>query len=827
LTEAKLTPVFKQYHKLKGEYPDTVLLFRLGDFYEMFGDDARLASSILEITLTGRDAGEAGRIPMCGVPYHSAARYIRRLVEAGLKVAIAEQMEDPAKAKGLVKRDVVRVVTAGTAIEDDLVAEDAQNFLVALAYDGGEVGIAALEASGGTVAITCTKEPAVAARELKRLAPAEVLLDKRAKDAEKLADVNALLSEMARPTTVFDVMVRAADAEFYIKRLLGVETLDAFGAATRPAVQLALFYLVKYLRETFKVESPQIHLAPYSTEEYLMLDEHTLRHLEIADSTSGAPTLYAHVNRCVTPMGRRLLKGWLKRPSRTLGIIRARHQAVAALIGSGGADDLREKMRALPDLERIVTRVAYRKSNPRELSALSAVLARVPEIAQAASAVGLSCPEVDLSYDGVQPLADLLSRALTDDPPVIVGETPAIRSEFDPEVARLRAARDEGVVWFTKYEVDERARTGIRTLKVKYTGAFGYFIEVTKANLHLVPQGYIRKQTLVNAERYMTSDLAEREALLRDAAEKLLDIEREHVEKLYAAVTERADDIHRIAASLAALDSLVSLAAVARDEAWVVPEMAESGAFAVEGGRHPLVERAVGRERFVANDVTLDPESSQVAIITGPNMGGKSTFIRMAATIAVLAHAGSFVPAEKARVPLLDRIFTRIGAVDAVTRGQSTFMVEMVEVAEILSAATSQSLVLLDEVGRGTSTYDGISIAKAVVEYLHRNERALPLTLFATHYFELTDLGVLLARVKNFKVDVMREGSRLVFLYKVMPGSADESFGIEVARLAGLPKEVVARAGRILRELEKVKRESLVKSRKVVQAGLFGEDAAE
>lgn len=838
---AQLTPLFRQYTQIKREQPRSLLLYRLGDFYELFGPDAVRAAELLQITLTSRACGSDYKVAMCGVPHHSAVRYIKRLVQAGEIVAICEQTQYPALAKGLVERSVTRVITAGTLIEDEYLSADNNNFLAVVAARGERWGLALLESSGGRVEL-CELARREADGDWRELAAAVL----RFSPAEVLAP-EALLREPGFAAWVhatpgpalhsYDNLPGETDVQGFLQRFFDVATLMPFGLGEAPAAQAALFALVRYLRETFKVGEVKLYPRLVPLAGTLYLDRRCVEHLELLAPPSGAPGdgpgaagLYGVLNRCATAGGRRQLKQALLAPLAFMEAISARHDAVEWLLEhQAQAGALSVMLARTQDVERIANRVALRRSHPKEVRAL---IDSLPHLSEAGARLRENRP------DGIVPalllelgteLCDFtalhlqLDALLADSPPVKPAGGGVIRPGADARVDELTELAGGGREWFERYETSERERTGIKTIKVKFTEAFGYFIEISKANASLAPVEYKRKQTLVNAERFTTAELIARETDVRNAESQLQLRVNELLEGIYETVSRHAELLSAAARAAALLDMLLSFAIVAKAEGWVRPGLAVSDPLHLEidAGRHPLVEQSVGARYYTPNSCFLDQEAQQIAVLTGPNMGGKSTYLRMVAVLAVLSQCGSFVPAARAVLPVFDRVFTRVGAQDYLSRNQSTFMVEMVETAEILNTCSGRSLLILDEVGRGTSTYDGISIAKAVVEYLHELP-ARPLTLFATHFFELTDLPLVLSRVKNFQVEVAREGGRFVFLYRVAPGAASESFGIEVAALAGLPEAVVTRARQILYSLEEAKQVARDRARQAVQLGLFG-----
>ncbi len=750
IAEDRLTPLFRQYLAIKREHPGAILLYRLGDFYEMFGPDAEHASLILGVMLTAREAAKGGKVPMCGVPHHALMRYVKKLVDAGEKVAVCDQMEDPSQAKGIVRRAVTRVITAGTLVEDEFLSEDSGVFLLTLCEHKGRIGFCLLEASGGRVGFTELDAKSGRERlltEIERLKPQEILLDETLAKSEEMAQFQrnhplAVVHKFAKDVSV-------PDAEFFAKKFLGSEHMDSFGLKGAGAALIALFHLVRYLREVFKVDQPKLFVQPLALDAKLMLDERAVRHLELFGlQENGAARelaggLLGILNCARTAMGKRLLKERLAAPFSEPGVINNYLDAVEELSQSeDAARVLSDALAGVADVERINNRICLDRTNPRELAKLRESLTKLPGIKRALEAS--SAALLQKLGESLPECADALEQlvALADDPPSS-GAAGAFREGFNGELDRLRNIAANGAAWFAQYEQLQRDATGIRSLRVKHTGAFGWFIEITKSNLHLVHDGmgFKRRQTLVGAERFTTEELSEHERELVSAEDDALKLEQRLLAELLDFLRSRADEMHAAAMALAEADYVLSLAEVARREEWARPVVDSSRVLEIKDGVHPLVQRAVSKQRFVANDAYMDNDTVQICLITGPNMGGKSTYMRMAALIVILAQMGSFVPARHAHIGVVDRIFTRIGTADALVLGKSTFMVEMVETAEILHAATERSLVILDEIGRGTSTYDGISIARAVAEFLHSGKRAHPKTLFATHYFELTDFS--------------------------------------------------------------------------------------
>ena len=855
------TPLMQQYLAAKKQHPAALLLFRLGDFYELFYDDALVASKLLQITLTSRNKEKGQAVPMCGVPYHAAENYIARLIRAGHKVAICEQMEEPGPGKKIVRREVIRVLTPGTATGSGLIEAKENNFLAAVASSAGAsaaaasvggksvartveavIGLAYVDLSTGefrATELTGEKAKARLRDELGILRPREILLPRPAtlfpvatqNDMDGLAAVETRLDEY-----IFEpnYAARALEQQF---RVAG---LEGFGLSGHPQAAAAAGAIVHYLRETSAIGArkpedsaavPSLrpagagleHLdgvAYYEQHDAMILDSVTARNLELVEPAMGddpRATLLAAIDETATGMGARLLRSWVLRPEISLDEIEARLDAVAGLKSETVTrEEIRKELEGILDLERLTSRVTLGVATPRDLLALRASLEKIPAIRGFLPATPDSLPasarlqELREQMDELPDVRERIARGIADDPPALPNEPGIIRRGFNAELDDLRDIMKQGRQIIAGMEERERKRTGIASLKIRYNQVFGYYIEISKPNLHLAPPDYERKQTLVNAERFTSSELKDYERKVLSAEERVLEIERHLYGEMREAVAREAPRLRKASAAIAELDVLVNFSRIAAARNYARPEFTETalpqrgaarkkrGTLLIAGGRHPVIERLVEErgERFVPNDLFLDDESQFLLIITGPNMGGKSTYLRQAALISILAQMGSFVPARQAKLPLLDRIFTRIGASDNLARGRSTFLVEMSEVAAILNTATAASLVLLYEVGRGTATFDGLSIAWAVVESLHAGAR--PRTLFATHYHELTELEQLLPGVKNVHVTVEEAGSEIVFLRRVEAGSADKSYGIEVARLAGLPVNVIARAREIL-----------------------------
>jgi len=801
------TPMMRQYLEIKSRYPDAILFFRLGDFYEMFMDDAVTAAKVLDITLTSRNKGSADEIPLCGVPHHSCQPYIAKLVEHGHKVAICEQVEDPRQAKGIVQRDVVRVVTPGLVIDPETLQPKENNFLMALACGNGRHGVALVDITTGEFRVTETPGSEDVRTEIASAQPKEVLIPDSEAGAllvDTLGYSLAGRSVNRLPEHVFEL----DRARGEITSFFGVANLDPFGCSALPAAIAAAGAALHYLRETQMGATEQIRsLTTYSSSEHLALDEATRRNLELnANLQDGKRkgSLLGVLDRTVTAMGGRLLRRWLNYPLVDVAAIQDRHAAVEELLADSFLRaDLREALDGVYDLERLVTRAIMGTANARDLVTLRLSLERLPAIIDRMAA--LQAPLLAAMHDRLDPVDDvaaLVDAALVDDPPVALRDGGLIRDGFHAELDELRTISREGKGWIARLEGDERQRTGIASLKVRYNKVFGYYIEVTRTHLDKVPEDYERKQTLANAERYITPTLKEYEAKVLGAEERLVSLEYEVFVGVRQQVAACGARIQETARQLARLDVLQGLAELAHDRRYVRPEIAADELLSIEEGRHPVIESMNLGERFVPNDVLLDNRENQLLIITGPNMAGKSTFMRQVALITLMAQMGSFVPAKRARIGVVDRIFTRVGASDNLARGLSTFMVEMNETANILHHATPRSLVILDEIGRGTSTFDGVSIAWAVAEYLHDHAPVAAKTLFATHYHELAELGMTRERIKNFNVAVREWNDQVVFLRRIVPGPASHSYGIQVARLAGLPGPVIERAKEVLRNLE-------------------------
>jgi DNA mismatch repair protein MutS len=809
------TPLMRQYAAIKKDHPAALLFFRLGDFYELFFDDAVLASRELQITLTSRNKEKGLAVPMCGVPYHAADNYISKLVRKGFRVAICEQMEDPRLAKKLVRREVTRVVTPGTAADSSLGSEE-NNFLAAVAQSGDRAGFAALDLSTGEFRATefqGENAPQRIQEELQQLRPREVLYGSAAPLFAKEHQQNSLKSatQGGYAETPLDDWVFAPDHAIpLLENHFGVLSLEGFGLAGKPAAASAAGAIIYYVRSTQRGTLNHVdRVGFYERQNCLILDTVTVRNLELIEplfaGTDAGVTLLRSIDATITPMGKRLLRAWLLRPSIDLPEICARLDAVELQVKDTVArEELRRALDGILDLERLLSRVTLETANPRDVLALAASLDKLPSLRSALKSFAVSrLKSLHGSIDELRDLQERIDQTIIPEPPLSFSDGGVIKNGIDKELDELRDLSRNSKQYVAQIEQRERQRTGIASLKVKFNSIFGYYLEITKSNLHLVPTDYERKQTLVNAERFTTPELKEYESKILDAQEKIVEIERRLFAELRSAIAAEARRIRQTALALAEVDVLASLAHVAALRGYCRPRFDDSADLEVLEGRHPVIEQqemTSGGNRFVPNDLYLNSTTHTVLVLTGPNMGGKSTYLRQAALIVILAQMGSFVPARSARMGLVDRVFTRIGASDNLARGRSTFMVEMTETAAILHAATARSLILLDEIGRGTATYDGLAIAWAAVEYIHARTRAK--TLFATHYFELTELAERLSGVKNYHVSVKETNGGIVFLRTVEPGAADRSYGIEVAKLAGLPNEVIERAREVLAEHE-------------------------
>ena len=802
-----VTPMMQQYLDIKEQYKDCILMFRLGDFYEMFFDDAVVASRELEIALTGRDCGLEERAPMCGVPYHSVDGYIARLIQRGYKVAICEQMEDPSQAKGLVKREVVRVVTPGTVTDTAMLDEKKNNYLVSIYAKKHMYGFAAVDVSTGyfaTTRITWGNTPGKLFDEIARYSPAEIIVNRRFLESKDAA---------VQLRNRFGAFITQLDENCYEDGFCNELLRRHFGPGAIPEDEAELCInasgaLLHYLEQTQKSSLDHIQqITPYKIEEYMIHDMTARRNLELTETMrdrSRKGSLLWVLDRTMTSMGARTLRSWVEQPLINTGDINERLDAVEELRDKFMVRmELRELFRRVYDIERLISRIVLGNANCRDLIALKNSIGQIPYIKKILENCGSALiSKNNALMDELSDVFELIERAIIDDPPISVKEGGIIKPGFNEEVDRLKDAATNGKEWILSLEAREREKTGIKNLRIGYTKVFGYYIEVTKSYFHLVPQEYIRKQTLANCERYVTQELKEMEETVLGAESRVVELEYQLFVEIRRKVASQTARIKQTARCIAELDAICSLAEVADRENYCRPVISDDGVIKIENGRHPVVEKTLETGSFVPNDTLLDMDENRLAVITGPNMAGKSTYMRQVALIVLMAQIGSFVPADSAVIGIVDRIFTRVGASDDLAAGQSTFMVEMSEMASILENATPRSLLVLDEIGRGTSTFDGLSIAWSVIEYISDREKVGSRTLFATHYHELTELEGRLPGVKNYCIAVREEGDDIIFLRKVIRGGADGSYGIQVAKLAGLPQAVTERAKELLRELE-------------------------
>lgn len=804
MAKKKRTPMMEQYLSMKEQHQEKVLFFRMGDFYEMFFDDAKLVSRELGLTLTSREKTK-DPIPMAGVPHHQCDRYVKELIERGHKVAICDQLEDPSQAKGIVKRGVTRIITPGTVLDEECLKSHANNFLAAVSADGAAAGLAYVDVSTGEFLVS-QQELESLGDELERLSPAETLVPR-----EQMEEGRALGKALAfRAVGVLTARdgyeFSLAEAERLLKDHFSVKTLDGFGLTDAPLATAAAGAALAYLKETQKGSLSHIQsLRRVERGRFLVLDRTTQRNLELTHPLmegSRSNTLLGVLDRTCTGPGGRLLKQWLLSPLAEVEPIRERQRAVQELMEDHLARaELRERLAGIADMERIMARVVTARVNARELVALATSAQALPAVAD----LGLQLQaallqELTSRLDGLSDLEELIRTRLVEDPPVTIKEGGLIRDGVHPELDELRGIATGGKDWIARFQQEEQTKTGIPSLKIGFNKVFGYYIEVTKTHKDKVPEAYDRKQTLVNAERYITPELKEYESRVLGAEERIVQIEYELFCGVRDQVGEEVERVQCVARALAQLDVLAALADVGSSRSYVMPMVEEGLGTDIRDGRHPVLETMLPAGEFVPNDTAFDPATSRIAIITGPNMAGKSTYIRQVALLTILAQMGAPVPAASAEIGLTDRVFTRVGAADDLARGQSTFMVEMSETANILNNATERSLIILDEVGRGTSTFDGVSLAWAITEFLHNKVKAR--TLFATHYHELAELGQILDQAKNYNVAVRDWAGEVIFLRKIQEGSCDRSYGIQVGRLAGIPRGVTDRAAEILAGLE-------------------------
>ena len=803
---AELTPMMKQYMETKSQYQDCILFYRLGDFYEMFFEDALTASRELEITLTGKNCGQEEKAPMCGVPYHAVEGYLNRLVAKGYKVAICEQVEDPKTTKGIVKREVVRIVTPGTNLDTQALDETKNNYIMCIVYIADRYGVSVADISTGDYFVTEIPDSAKLLDEIYRFSPSEIICN----EAFYMSGVDMDGMKDRFGITIYSLESWYFDDEVCRKKLLEhfeVSSFAGLGLADYDCGIISAGALLQYLLETQKNSLSNLtHITPYAAGKFMMIDSSTRRNLELCETLREKQkrgSLLWVLDKTKTAMGARTLRKYVEQPLIDKTEIIRRLDAVQELKEQAiSREEIREYLSPVYDLERLITKIAYGSANPRDLTAFRSSLEMLPAllyILQEMKAELLKDLAVDL--DPLEDLCILVKKAIREDPPIAMKEGNIINDGYNEEVDKLRRAKSDGKDWLAKLENDEREKTGIKNLKIKYNKVFGYYLEVTNSYKEMVPEYYTRKQTLANAERYITPELKELEDMILGAEDKLYALEYELYSEVRDLIASQIERIQKTAKAVAALDAFASLALVAERNNYVRPKINEKGVIDIKEGRHPVVERMIPNEMFISNDTYLDDKKHRISIITGPNMAGKSTYMRQTALIALMAQIGSFVPAKSANIGLSDRIFTRVGASDDLASGQSTFMVEMTEVANILRNATSKSLLILDEIGRGTSTFDGLSIAWAVIEYISDSRLLGAKTLFATHYHELTELEGKIDNVNNYCIAVKEKGDDIVFLRKIVKGGADKSYGIQVAKLAGVPELVIGRAKEIVEEL--------------------------
>lgn len=803
---AELTPMMKQYMETKSQYQDCILFYRLGDFYEMFFDDALTASRELEITLTGKNCGQEERAPMCGVPYHAVESYLNKLVSKGYKVAICEQVEDPRTAKGIVKREVVRIVTPGTNLDTQALDESRNNYIMCIVYIADRYGISIADITTGDYFVTEIEDSAKLMDEIYRFSPSEIICN----EAFYMSgmDLDGMRDRLG--ITIYSLDAWYFDDAVCRQKLLAhfkVSSFAGLGLADYDCGVISAGALLQYLLETQKNDLSNLtHIIPYTSGKYMMLDNSTRRNLELCETLREKQkrgSLLWVLDKTKTAMGARTLRKYVEQPLIDKTEIEKRLDAVQELKDQAILrEEIREYLSPVYDLERLIMKITYGSANPRDLTAFRTSLEMLPPIRYILQ--DMKCDLLRTVLDKLDPLEDLctlIRNAIREEPPIAMKEGNIICDGYNEEVDKLRRAKSEGKDWLARLENDEREKTGIKNLRIKYNKVFGYYLEVTNSYKELVPEYYTRKQTLANAERYITPELKELEDMILGAEDKLYALEYELYTEVREHIASEVERIQQTAKAVASIDVFASLALVAERSNYVRPKINEKGVIDIKEGRHPVVERMIPNDMFISNDTYLDDKKHRISIITGPNMAGKSTYMRQTALIALMAQIGSFVPAMSADIGISDRIFTRVGASDDLASGQSTFMVEMTEVANILRNATSRSLLILDEIGRGTSTFDGLSIAWAVVEYISDSRLLGAKTLFATHYHELTELEGKIENVNNYCIAVKEKGDDIVFLRKIVKGGADKSYGIQVAKLAGVPDLVINRAKEIVEEL--------------------------
>lgn len=806
----KTTPMIKQYLSIKAKYPDTILFYRMGDFYEMFFDDAKFASKILEITLTSRNKKDEFPVPMCGVPFRAAQTYISRLIKNGCKVAICDQVEDPRTAKGIVKREVVRVITPGMIVDNEFLDEKSNNYVLSLSKNSDSTGISYLDLSTGAFRLSESEDLLSIIDEIRRVSPSEIVLPESSKNDQFFSSIIKSLPEKSITFLSDNVFEYKKGYKKLIDQFKTI-SLKGFGCEDLKAGIRAAGALIFYVQETQKQKIEHIRsVETYSLNNYLIIDNLTCRNLELTSdiiSKTRKGSLLGIVDRTVTSMGARQLKTWIRYPLVDEIKINLRLDAVEDVKNNIRIRrNIREILKSIYDLERLGSKVSMGYSNARDLYAIKRSINSIPDILSNLSHLKAEFFKWDENFDDLYELADLIKRAIRDDALPTINEGGIIRPEFNKELSELVEVRSQGKSWLAKLEAKEKKLTGITFLKVRYNKIFGYYIEIPKTRLKDIPGRYIRKQTLVNAERFITDELKTYEDNIISANERVAALEYQIFNDVRQEVIKNNPAIQKAARFLADLDCLCAFAEVADQNNYNRPEITRDGAIMIDEGRHPVVEKMITGERFVPNNIKIDNNESQILIITGPNMAGKSTFLRQVALLVLMAQMGCFVPAKKASISIVDRIFTRVGALDNLSQGQSTFMVEMQETANILNNATEHSLVIMDEIGRGTSTFDGFSIAWAVAEYLHDLKDRGVKTLFATHYHELTDLVKTKNRVKNYNIEVGEWNDEIIFLRKLVKGATNRSYGIQVARLAGVPEKVVSRSKKILFNIENKER---------------------
>ena len=803
---AELTPMMQQYLETKKEYQDCILLYRLGDFYEMFYEDALLASKELEITLTGKSCGQEERAPMCGVPHHALEGYLSKLVSKGHKVAICEQMEDPKLTKGIVKREVVRIVTPGTNLNLQTIEESRNNYLICIAYLPGKTGISVADVTTGDYYLTEVEDIRKLQDEINKYEPSEIVCNEQFLVSGY--EIDNLKDRLG--VTVYSLQSHYFDEDNCRKILMKhfrVNTLSGLGVEDFPTGLIAAGALLQYLYETQKTSLAHFtHLYPYLTNKYMLLDSSTRRNLELTETLREKQkkgSLLGVLDRTKTAMGGRLLRKYIEQPLIDKTKMEQRLDAVEVLSRkSVDRDELREYLNTIYDLERLLGKVSYKTANPRDLIAFRNSLAMLPSIKTVLGDLDtVLLQDINDHIDSLEDIYHLIDDSIIEEPPISIRDGGMIKEGFSDTIDSLRSAKTDGKNWLAELEEADRERTGIKNLRIKYNKVFGYYFEVTNSYKDLVPEDYIRKQTLANAERYTTPRLKELEDSILNAEDKLSSLEYDLFCEIREAIAAEMERIQKTARAIAKLDVFSSLSYVAERNQYIRPSLNEKGIIDIKGGRHPVVEQMIEHDMFIENDTYLDNRKHCIAVITGPNMAGKSTYMRQTALIVLLAQIGSFVPARKANIGIVDRIFTRVGASDDLSSGQSTFMVEMNEVANILRNATANSLLVLDEIGRGTSTFDGLSIAWAVIEHISNRKILGAKTLFATHYHELTELEDKMDNVNNYCIAVKEKGDDIVFLRKIIKGGADKSYGIQVAKLAGVPDMVIDRAKEIVEQL--------------------------